>query len=302
MALLDDIKFQFKSGNILMQLIYINGGIFLAVMLLRLALFLVGQVGVFHDIAVQMTITADLSSLVWRPWSLLTHMFWHINPSQNTQGLQEFLHILFNMAWLYFGGSLFLNFMDSKRLLSTYILGGLSGAAAYILAMNVFPVYSTNSVAYGASAAVLAVMVAVATKAPNFVVQLRFIGPVKLKFVAIAVVLLDVVLMRDGNAGGHFGHLGGALFGFVYASQLNAGRDLTVDFLKPLNWLKEGLPKREKKIKVVHRRAKSDYEYNAEKASKQEQIDAILDKIKRSGYDSLSKNEKEILFKSSKEI
>lgn len=302
MALLDDIKFQFKSGNILMQLIYINAGIFLLMMVLRLLFYLTGNVDWFQQFAFQLTIPSDPVELLWRPWSAITHMFWHINPTANSQGLQEFLHIMFNMAWLYFGGSLFLRFMDSKRLLSTYILGGLSGALAYMLAMNIFPVFTGSSVAYGASAAVLAVMVAVATKVPNFVVPLRLIGNVKLKYIAIVVVLLDVLFLRDGNAGGHFGHLGGALFGFVYVSQMKVGRDFTVDFMKPIQWIKDTIPKREKKIKVVHRKPKSDHEFNANKASKQAQIDAILDKIKRSGYESLSKTEKEILFKNSKEI
>ena len=302
MSIVDDIKFQFKTGNILMQLIYLNAGIFLAMMIVRLLFYLTGNVEWFQLFAVQMTVASDPMDLLFRPWALITHMFWHINPGQHTQGLQEFLHILFNMAWLYFGGSLFLQFMDSKRLLSTYILGGLSGFLMYFLAMNIFPIYAGNSIAYGASAAVLAVMVAVATKAPNYVVPLRLIGPVKLKYVALAVVLLDVVLLRDGNAGGHFGHLGGALFGFIYVSQMKAGRDLTVDFMATINWFKNGIPKRKEKIKVVHRKPKTDHEYNASKASKQEQIDAILDKIKRSGYESLSKKEKEILFKTSKEI
>lgn len=302
MSLLDDIRFQFRTGNILMQLIYVNSGIFLAMMVLRLLFYLFGYVDLFQQFAFQMTIPSDLGQLLWRPWSVITHMFWHIDPGQNTQGLQEFLHILFNMVWLYFGGSLFLQFMDSKRLLSTYVLGGLSGALAYLLAINLFPIYEGLSVAYGASAAVLAVMVAAATKAPNFMVPLRFIGPVKLKFIAIAVVLLDLVMLRDGNAGGHFGHLGGALFGFVYVSQLKVGRDMTVDFMRPINWIKNGLPKREKKIKVVHSKPKSDLHFNKEKVDKQAQIDAILDKIKRSGYESLSKSEKEILFKTSKEI
>jgi membrane associated rhomboid family serine protease len=302
MALLDDIKFQFRTGNVLMQLIYINAGVFLLMFVLRLFFYLTGNVDWFQQFAYQMTIPSDPISLLWRPWSAITHMFWHINPGANSQGLQEFLHILFNMAWLYFGGSIFLRFMDSTRLLSTYVLGGFSGAMVYLLAMNLFPIYEEVSVAYGASAAVLAVMVAVATKAPNFVVPLRLIGNVKLKYIAISIVLLDILFLRDGNDGGHFGHLGGALFGFVYVSQMKVGRDFTVDFMKPILWVKNSLPKRDKKIKVVHRKPKSDHEFNVTKAEKQVQIDAILDKIKRSGYESLSKTEKEILFKTSKEI
>ncbi|MFT6210235.1 MAG: membrane associated rhomboid family serine protease [Bacteroidia bacterium] len=295
MALLDDIKFQFKTGNILMQLIYINGGIFIALMILRVFFFLTGNAETFGLVTYYLTIPSSPKLLLLRPWTLITHMFVHA----------DFLHILFNMMWLYFGGTIFLNFLESKKLLSTYILGGLSGALFFILGMNVFPVFSGSApfaVAEGASAAVLAIMIAAATTAPNYVVRLILIGPVKLKYIAIVSVVLDVLLIPSGNAGGHFGHLGGALFGFVFASQLQRGNNLTVNFLKPLYWIRNGFPKREKKIKVVHSKPKSDYEYNENKASKQEQINTILEKIKRSGYDSLSKKEKEVLFKASKDI
>lgn len=278
-----------------MQLIYINGGIFIALMILRVLFFLTGNAETFGLVTYYLTIPSSPKLLLFRPWTLITHMFIHA----------DFLHILFNMMWLYFGGTIFLNFLDSKKLLSTYILGGLSGALFFVLGMNTFPVFSGSApfaVAEGASAAVLAIMIAAATTAPNYVVRLILIGPVKLKYIAIVSVVLDVLLIPSGNAGGHFGHLGGALFGFVFASQLKHGNNLTVDFLKPLYWIRNGFPKREKKIKVVHSKPKSDYEYNENKASKQEQINTILEKIKRSGYDSLSKKEKEVLFKASKDI
>lgn len=278
-----------------MQLIYLNGGIFLAMMVLRVLFFLTGSVDTFDQISFYLTIPASPKTLLFRPWTLITHMFVHAG----------FLHIIFNMMWLYFGGTLFLTFHDSKKLLSTYIVGGLSGALFFILGMNLFPVFQASvpySFAEGASAAVLAIIVAVATTAPNYVVRLVLLGPVKLKYIAIVSVLLDVLLIPGSNAGGHMGHLGGAFFGFVFASQLKQGRDLTVDFLKPFFWIRDKWANRNNRIKVVHRKPKSRYDFQENKASKQEQIDAILDKIKRSGYDSLSAKEKEILFKASKEI
>lgn len=295
MALFDDIKFQFRTGNILMQLIYINGGIFIAMMILHVLLYLIGSEAIYAQIIDFLSVPASPSTLLYRPWSILTHMFIH----------DGFLHILFNMMWLYFGGTIFLNFLDSKKLLSTYILGGLSGAVVFILLMNLIPRFAPmvdGTTAIGASAAVLAIMVAAATTVPNYVVRLVLIGPVKLKYIAIVSVVLDVLLIPSGNAGGHFGHLGGALFGYVYAWQLKNGNDLTVDFMKPLFWIRNVLPKRKKKIKVVHSKPRSDYDYNVNKAAKQEQIDTILEKIKRAGYDSLSKKEKEILFKASKDV
>lgn len=295
MALWDDIKFQFKTGNILMQLIYLNGGIFLAMMVLRVVFFLTGNVSEFDTFVHYLAIPASPKLLLYRPWTIITHMFVHAG----------FLHILFNMMWLYFGGTLFLTFHDSKKLLSTYILGGLSGAFLFVLAMNLSPVFANASaftVAEGASAAVLAVVVAVATTAPNYVVRLVLIGPVKLKYIALFSVVLDVLMIPNGNAGGHFGHLGGAIFGFVFATLLKNGTDLTVDILKPFYAFKSVIPSRKERIKVVHSKPKSRYQYQEDKASKQDQVDAILDKIKRSGYDSLSKKEKEILFQASKEI
>ncbi|MDP6909720.1 MAG: rhomboid family intramembrane serine protease, partial [Flavobacteriales bacterium] len=230
MALWDDIKFQFKTGNILMQLIYINGGVFLGMMVLRLLFYLTSNADTFSLISYYLTIPSSFKLLLLRPWTVLTHMFLH----------NGFLHILFNMVWLYFGGTIFLQFLDSKKLLSTYILGGLSGAVFFIMSMNLFPVFSENApfaVAQGASAAVLAIVVAAATTVPNFVVRLVLLGPVKLKYIALVSVLLDIIFIPDGNAGGHFGHLGGAFFGFIFASQLKRGNDLTVDFMKPIYWI-----------------------------------------------------------------
>lgn len=295
MALLDDIRFQFRTGNILMQLIYINGGIFLLLMIVRVVLFLTGNEPMYGTVVRQLSIPASIPAILSRPWSIITHMFIH----------DGFLHILVNMMWLHFGGSIFLRYLDSKRLLSTFLLGGLSGALVFVLTMNVIPIFQVQlegSTALGASAAVLAIMVAAATTAPNHVVHLVLIGPVKLKYIALLSVVLDVLLIPQGNAGGHFGHLGGAAFGFLFATQLKLGRDLSIDFMRPFAWMKNGFPKRNRKIKVVHSRAKNDEQFNEDKKSRQEQMDAILDKIKRSGYDSLSKTEKEVLFRASKEI
>lgn len=295
MALTDDIRFQFRTGNILMQLIYVNSGIFLLMMVIRVLLHLSGKGGLYDEMERMLAVPALPMALLLRPWTLLTHMFVH----------QDFLHVLFNMIWLHFGGNIFLTFLDSKKLLSTYVLGALSGAAVFMLAYNLFPVYEVavgSAYALGASAGVLAILVAAATMAPDYVVRLILIGPVRLRYIALVAVALDVIFIPDGNAGGHFGHLGGAAFGFFYALQLKRGNDMTVDMLRPWFWLKERWPKRRKHIKVVHRKAMTDHEFNEQKAARQEDVDAILDKIKHAGYESLSKREKEILFKASKEL
>jgi membrane associated rhomboid family serine protease len=295
MALLDDIRFQFRTGNTLMQLIYINGGIFLALMVFRVILHLAGADAIYHETIRQLSLPASPVALLLRPWSVITHMFVHF----------DFLHVLFNMVWFYFGGTIFLQFLDGKKLLSTYVLGSLCGAVLFMLVFNLIPRYqpmAATAYAMGASAGVLAIVVAAATTAPNYVVHLVLIGPVRLKYIALISVILDVIFIPDGNAGGHFGHLGGAAFGFLFALQLKKGRALTVDFLQPFRWLKAAMPKRKPAIKVVHSKPRNDYEYNENKAARQQTVDSILDKIKQSGYESLSAREKEILFKASKDL
>lgn len=295
MALWDDIRLQFRTGNVLMQLIYVNGAVFLLMMVLRVVLHLSGADHVFSTIERQLAVPASPIALLSCPWTLITHMFVHVS----------FLHVLFNMVWLHFGGRIFLNFLDSRKLLSTYVLGALAGVVLFMLAFNLFPIYrpmAASAFAVGASAGVLAIMVAAATTAPNYAVNLILIGQVRLKYIALVLVALDVIFIPEGNAGGHFGHLGGAAFGFLYALQLKKGNDLSIDVLKPWNWIKAHWPKGQKRIKVVHSRPRNDHEYQARKASRQEQVDAILDKIKVSGYESLSTSEKEVLFNASKEL
>jgi len=192
--------------------------------------------------------------------------------------------------------------LGEKRLLSLYILGGLCGGFLYILAYNIFPRF--NDVlpiarALGASASVMAIIVGIATKVPNYTVNLIFLGNVKLKYIAIVFVSLDLISFQDGNAGGHIAHLGGALFGFFYIRQLNQGKDWSIWFYKwasAFRSLFKGSGKR--KIKVVYNK-KSGKTAHAKKRSDQAVVDTILDKISKSGYDSLTKEEKDILFKAS---
>jgi energy-converting hydrogenase Eha subunit C len=212
---------------------------------------------------------------------------------------EEFLHILFNLLWLYWFGQLFLMFLSQRQLVGVYILGGISGAILFILAYNVVPIFtleSAGAIALGASASVLAIVIAVSTLRPNHTIYLLFLGPVKLKYLALVTILIDIISIPVSNAGGHIAHLGGALFGFLYIKALAKGWDLTY----PFSWF-EGLGKisfkKKSKLKVDHRSANPDYDYNYRKTQKQENIDKILDKISKSGYDSLTKEEKETLFR-----
>lgn len=289
-----DIKNQYKNGSALIKLIFVNVGVFLVLSVLRLLLYFFGAEGDFQHIISWLSLPADVTNLLYKPWTLLSYMFLH----------EELFHLLFNMLVLYFGGQIFIQFLNQKKLVVTYLLGGLSGGLLYILLFNVLPVFSEIiPIAYnmGASASVMAVLIAAATYVPNFVVRLIFFGDVKLKYIALIYVVIDLVSIPKGNAGGHIAHLGGALFGFLYVLQLQKGNDFTLGFSRMLDKLKDVFSFK-RNMKVVYKSPKSrdDAAFNAQKKANQQKIDAILDKISKSGYDSLTGEEKAILFDASK--
>jgi membrane associated rhomboid family serine protease len=285
-----DIKKNFKLGNSLTKLIYINSGVFLLVKILYVFSFLFSIPLI--AITDHFSLPASFYALAKKPWSIISYMFLH----------QSFIHLLFNMLWLYFGGRIFLSFYDNKKLISTYVLGGISGGILFMLAFNLFPVFSNqiqNSVAIGASASVLAIILAIATKSPNYSIRLFLIGVVKLKHIAFVSILLDILSIPKGNSGGHIAHLGGAFFGYLYVEQLNGGNDMANSFNKIMDYLATYF-KREPKLRKAYRRNKSDQEYLDEKAANQAKIDKVLDKIAKSGYEGLTQDEKDTLFKAGK--
>lgn len=289
----------FKTGTMVVKLLGINLAVFL----------LVGIVGVFinfsgypgqNGLVAILSANSNVLETLSRPWSIISYMFLH-------QGLW---HLGFNMLIFYFAGRLFSTFLQESRLLPTYLLGGLAGLLLYIVCYNVFPLFANqgNSPILGASASVIAILVAVATYVPNYSVVLMLIGPVKLKYIALFYVVLDFMALQNtgpgSNIGGHIAHLGGAFYGFFMVKQLAKGNDWSVkvnQFFKIIT----SIFKRKPKIRVVHNKKKkrpiSDQEFNAQKKTKQEQIDRILDKISKSGYDSLTKEEKALLFQVSNE-
>jgi len=290
-GIFDEIKDTFKHGSMLTRLIYINLGVFLAVKIVDILLFLF-NIGAPNLLVEWLAVPADLTQLLYKPWTVITYMFLH----------QGFIHILFNLLWLFWLGKIFLEYLTGKQLLSVYLLGGFSGAVLYILAFNVFPVFDETisvSIALGASAAVLAIVVATAVYVPNYTVYLLFLGLVKLKYIALVSFVLDFIFLMDGNAGGHIAHIGGAIFGYFYSTQLKGGNDISKGFSKALtiisNWFK---PK--KNLKVAYKRGETDLDYNKRKKTEQKEIDIILEKTAKSGYEALSKSEKEILFRQSR--
>ena len=288
--ILNNLKHEFKKGTILSKLIYINVGVFLLFSILGVLSFMFQ-----FDISLllnQLYLPAEYSRLISQPWTFITYMFLH----------SGFMHLLFNMLWLHFGGKIFLQYLSPKQLLSTYILGGISGGILFVIAYNYLPslqVYLDGAQALGASASVLAIIVAIATYTPNYSVQLPFIGFVKLKHIAIFTVALDIISIPKGNTGGHIAHIGGAIFGYIYIKQLQKGNDFSTGFSNFLERLFNTF-KNKSKLKTVHKRARTDYEFNAGKSAQQKEIDKVLEKISKSGYESLSKKEKATLFSASK--
>jgi hypothetical protein len=224
-----------------------------------------------------------------------------------THDLRGILHILFNMLVLYWFGRLFVEYLGSDKLIALYILGGLAGGVLYLLAYNTVPYFaaqseSVNISMVGASAAVDAIVVATATLLPNYTFFLLFFGPVRIKYIAAITVFLSFLGTVGDNAGGNIAHLGGALIGFVYIKQLQAGSNWGMWVTATLDWMK-GLFKEKPKVKVSYRKDRPAAPRQGGKSPgsyTQEEIDAILDKISAGGYESLTKEEKEKLFNASK--
>jgi len=294
-SFIEDIKNQYKNGSVLIKLIAINIGIFLLLHVLGIFLWFFKIGNGTQTLAYWFSLPASFSQIITKPWTIITYMFLHT----------ELMHILMNMLWLYFGGRIFIQFLSEKKLLTTYLLGGFAGGVLYILAFNLFPVFDEiigGSMALGASASVMAVLIAAVTYVPNMVVRLFLFGEVKLKYIGLASIVFFVLMGMQENPGGNIAHFGGALFGFIYAIQLKKGNDFALGFSSFLASLKS-LFKPRSKMKVVYkkqRKTKTDAAYNEQKVNNQKKIDAILDKISKSGYDSLSKEEKAILFDASK--
>jgi membrane associated rhomboid family serine protease len=287
---LENIKSKFGAATSLYRLLAINVSVFLVLMILRTFLFIFGADFVIFDFLVEkLSMPSSLSQLLFQPWSLITYMFLHV----------DFMHILFNLLILYWTGSLFAEYLGNEKLWTTYVLGAIAGGLAYLLVFNLSPAFSlqvNHSHLMGASAGVIAVMVAIATLLPDYTVHLLLIGPVKLKYVALVSILIYFISIPLGNAGGQIAHLGGALFGYLSIKQLKKGNDIT-SWLS--NLFKKGNRSRSKMTVVRSSKLINDDAYVEAVISKQEAIDRVLDKINKSGFDSLSKEEKEILYKAS---
>jgi len=232
----------------------------------------------------------DFSVFISRPWSLLTHLFLH----------HDIFHLLFNMLWLYWMGQLFVEFVGSKKLISTYLMGGICGGLLFLIYGTLFPVTGSDMPLIGASAAVMAIVIAIAFFIPNYQINVFLLGAVKLKYIALVAFVLSLLDIYN-NTGGKIAHIGGALYGYLFYVQHKKGRDPGAFLTSFFAWV--GKTMQGRNLKVVKpdrsklRRSMNDEEYNMNKRAVEKRVDEILDKISRSGYDSLSKEEKDFLFR-----
>ena len=293
-VIIEDIKSHIKSGDQVTRLIVINVAVFLLISVLRILAglgILSSFVSFFID---NISFHISLQGIIYKPWTIITYMFTHI----------ELFHIFWNMVTLFWFGKILSEYTSTKKIIPLYLMGGIAGALFTTLLFIIIPAFNhyLGVPMVGASAGVTAIIVAAAVLVPNVRLNLLLIGPVKLIYVALFVVFLDVLnVASHNNIGGSLAHLGGALMGYIFMVQYKKGKDLSRGISVVLDWLGNLFNRSSTgKLKTVHRRAVPDEEYNSNKIATQEKIDAILDKISKSGYESLSSKEKEFLFKMSK--
>ena len=289
---------KYRGSDVVGKFIFVNVALYVLLLFIGVFSVLFNAGSLSADVLSFVELPASLGELALRPWTVFTYMFIHA-------GLW---HILWNMFALYFFGKILLNFYSVRHFVGIYILGGLFGALFFVLAYNLFPYfgpYLPFSRLVGASAAVLAIVVAAAVRSPQYRINLMFVGSVKLSTFALVVVAMSFLMLSGENAGGNFAHLGGAFAGWLVADLLNKGKDLTQVVNGPIDWVSSLIVRlrtpRKKKTKFTYTRGgrSADYEYNARKKADEAEVDRILEKVKKGGYASLSEEEKRRLFEAS---
>ena len=296
---LDDLKYQLKHGSMTIRLLFINIIVFLAVRIIDVFVDLsTGIPGSFLSSIANpiFSLQTDFWGFITHPWGLFTSIFTHY----------DFFHLAFNMIFLYFTGKIFEQLFDQRRLLYTYILGGVFGGLLEVIAHGVFPKLQMSSdFVVGASGSIMAIFVAIAFYRPHLKVNLFGILPVRIIILAVLFILSDILGLSNIDGTAHFAHLGGAIFGMISIQNPHSSSNILLRTEAFVYWFKSLFSSsRSPKMKVKRggsrsARNKSDEEYAAEKKMRQEQTDKILDKISKSGYESLTKKEKEFLFNQS---
>ena len=290
MTILDEIKASFREGSVITRLIYVNLAVFLLFRIIHVGLFLAG---IQYAVIEWFELPSGIKLLMRQPWSLVTYMFLHF----------DFLHILFNLLVLYWFGRLFLDYYDQRQLFGLYFIGGISGGILYVLMFNLLPVFrnvANGSLLLGASASIISILIAAAFRDPNREIHLFLIGRVALKYIALFMIFSYIIGISTSNAGGNIAHLGGVFAGFFFVKGMRKGHDITAGISFLIDWLRK-LFNPKKRLKVVHRKPpRDDYEYNRQRNADHEELNRILDKIAKNGYDSLTKDEKNTLFRQGK--
>ena len=285
-SIVEDIKGQFRYGNMVSRIILVNFALFLLIVFVKV--FTPGQV-FESELISWLAMPGDGGQLIRQPWSIFTYMILHT-------GLW---HIAWNMITLYWFGRILGDLLGDRRILPLYILGGLSGALLYFIYASLVGVHG---ILMGASGAVMCIIVAAAFTAPEYIIHLILIGPVRLKYVALVLFLIDIVMISQAdNTGGHFAHIGGAIFGAMYVMILQRGIDLTKGVSDLLAKTTQQRVPKNKHMKIVHKQKEriKTSDRNVQE-DLQDIVDDILDKINATGYDSLTDEEKEVLYRASK--
>lgn len=296
-SILNDVRFQFQSGNSITRLIIVNVAIFLLITLFQFVILITGGFdhhgGLFDKVVQYLFLSQDLLWDAKHPWTIFTHMFTHVG----------FFHMLFNMLVLYWFGRIAGDLLGDHRMLPLYLFSGLSGALIYLLTS---PLFYEDSTLHGASGAIMGIVAAAGMTAPDYQMRLLFFGDVRLKYIVFGLLVIYFISLANmDNAGGQMAHFGGAAFGFFYVHMLRQGHDLTSGFRRMVTFLRKPtrIPtptaKRKVTMEVRHRSGSRRQDINSPPhrsyMDEQERLDSILEKIKKSGFESLNEEEKQFL-------
>ena len=274
-----------KDNNALVKIILINVIVFVSASFIEIFLTLSGAGDAFKLFINKLMLPASFTTFITQPWSLISYFFLHLG----------FTHILWNMLFLYWFGKIIQDNIGNNAVISLYVLGGIIGGLSYMALFNIIPYYDnriSESLMLGASAGVFSIVAGSATLLPNYTFYLLFLGPVRIKYIALFYILLSFLDVTGSNAGGEIAHLGGAMIGYLFIRQLQNGVNMGEGVINIVNFFNKEKNKKSEKNSSPTEENKYDIS--------QDEIDKILDKISESGYSSLSKNEKEKLFNASK--
>lgn len=275
-SILEEIKFQLNNGKMTVRLIIVNVFVFIAIYMLGIIEGFFGSSNIGLSL---FTFPTSFVEFVMKPWTLFTSIIAHFSLG----------HLFFNMLFLFFAGSMFEQVFGGKKLLLSYIFGGILGNLFELIVTFLFPDFSPPHYVVGASGAIMAVFTAIAVYRPQTPIYLFGIIAIPIYVLALFFLAKDLIGLGASDEIAHFAHLGGAFFGFLAVQNIHSNSNI----LNRIAWLFE---KKQRTTPRKNTRYKTDEVYNAEKKAKQERIDEILDKISKSGYESLSREEKDFLF------